>query len=180
VLVTGTRCHDPSHPCSANTASGDWQQMTPSTSLACFTGQCHIATADRLHEAMVTCPAPLLRGTSREQTNHGHSELEMTLAHAFLLHLLCKCSLHCLLDLEPRLRSERSLEGAGSASIFTALRTLTSCIALFLAAPRCCGFHNFGWEDEWLDKVDETLLKLFAIVSKTFHPLYPAIYRCLE
>ena len=40
--------------------------------------------------------------------------------------------------------------------------------------------HIVGWEDEWLDQVDETLLKHFAIVSKTFHPLYPAIYRFLE
>ena len=40
--------------------------------------------------------------------------------------------------------------------------------------------HIVGWEDEWLDKVDETRLKHFAIVSNTFHPLYQAIYRCLE
>ena len=40
--------------------------------------------------------------------------------------------------------------------------------------------HIVGWEDEWLDQVDETLLKHFAIVSKTFHPLYPAIYLCLD
>ena len=33
---------------------------------------------------------------------------------------------------------------------------------------------------KWLDQVDETLLKHFAIFSETFHPLYPAIYRCLE
>ena len=52
------------------------------------------------------------------------------------------------------------------------------------AAPHCCGgglrhFHNGGWGDKWLDKVDETLLNHFARVSKMFHPLYPAIYRCL-
>ena len=40
--------------------------------------------------------------------------------------------------------------------------------------------HNGGWEDKWLDEVDEIFLKHFASVSKTFHPLYPAIYRCLE
>ena len=35
-------------------------------------------------------------------------------------------------------------------------------------APHCCGFHSGGWGDKWLDKADETLLKHFAIVSKTF------------
>ena len=38
--------------------------------------------------------------------------------------------------------------------------------------------HNGGWGNKWLDKVDETFLKHFAIVSDTFHPLYLAIYRC--
>ena len=36
--------------------------------------------------------------------------------------------------------------------------------------------HNGGWGDEWLEKVDKTLLKYVAIVPKTFHQLYPAIY----
>ena len=40
--------------------------------------------------------------------------------------------------------------------------------------------HNGGWGDKWLEKVDETLLKHVAIVSKTFHQLYPAIYYFLE
>ena len=48
------------------------------------------------------------------------------------------------------------------------------------AAPHCCGFHNGGWGDKWLEKVDETLLKHVAIVSKTFHQLHPAIYYFLE
>ena len=48
------------------------------------------------------------------------------------------------------------------------------------AAPHCCGFHNGGWGVKWLEKVDETLLKHVAIVSKTFHQLYPAIYQFLE
>ena len=43
------------------------------------------------------------------------------------------------------------------------------------AAPHCCGFHNGGWGEKWLDKVDETFLKAFAIVSNTFHQLYLAI-----
>ena len=33
---------------------------------------------------------------------------------------------------------------------------------------------------EWLDEMDEAFFKHFAIVSKTFHPLYPAMYRRLE
>ena len=37
--------------------------------------------------------------------------------------------------------------------------------------------HNGGWEEKWLDKVDETFLKAFAIVSNTFHQLYLAICR---
>ena len=40
--------------------------------------------------------------------------------------------------------------------------------------------HKGGWEDTWLDEVEETFLKHCAIVSKTFRPLYPAIYRCLD
>ena len=36
--------------------------------------------------------------------------------------------------------------------------------------------HNGGWEEKWLDKVDETFLKAFAIVSNTFHQLDLAIY----
>ena len=36
--------------------------------------------------------------------------------------------------------------------------------------------HNGGWGEKWLDKVDETFLKAFAIVSKTFHQLDLAIY----
>ena len=40
--------------------------------------------------------------------------------------------------------------------------------------------HNGGWGDELLDKVDETLLKRFAIVSNTFQPFCPAIYRYLD
>ena len=44
------------------------------------------------------------------------------------------------------------------------------------AAPHFCGFHDGGWGDEWLEKVDETLLKHVAIVANTFHQLYPAIY----
>ena len=47
-------------------------------------------------------------------------------------------------------------------------------------APRCCGFHNGGWRDKWLDKVDETFLKHVAIVSNTLHQLYPTIYYCLD
>ena len=35
--------------------------------------------------------------------------------------------------------------------------------------------HNGGWEEKWLDKVDETFLKAFAIVSNTFHQLDLAI-----
>jgi len=37
--------------------------------------------------------------------------------------------------------------------------------------------HNGGWEEKWLDKVDETFLKAFAIVSNTFQPLDLAIWR---
>ena len=48
------------------------------------------------------------------------------------------------------------------------------------AAPHCCGFHNGGWGDKRLEKVDETLLKHVAIVSKTFHQLYPATYHFLK
>ena len=40
--------------------------------------------------------------------------------------------------------------------------------------------HNAGWGDKWLDKVEYTCLTHFEIVSKTFHQLAPAIYRCLE
>ena len=40
--------------------------------------------------------------------------------------------------------------------------------------------HNGGWGDKWLEKVDETLLKHVAIVSKTFHQLYPATYHFLK
>ena len=40
--------------------------------------------------------------------------------------------------------------------------------------------HNGGWGDKWLDKVDETFLKHFAVVSKTFHLLDSAIHRCLD
>ena len=40
--------------------------------------------------------------------------------------------------------------------------------------------HNGGWGDEWLEKVDKTLLKYVAIASKAFHQLYPAIYYFLE
>ena len=40
--------------------------------------------------------------------------------------------------------------------------------------------HNSGWGDKWLDKVNETLFLYFPSVSNTFHPLYPAIYRCLD
>jgi hypothetical protein len=36
------------------------------------------------------------------------------------------------------------------------------------------------WGDKWLEKVDETLLKHVAIVSKTFHQPYPAIYHFLK
>ena len=45
-----------------------------------------------------------------------------------------------------------------------------------MAAPHCCGFHDGGWGEKWLDKVDETFLKAFAIVSNTFHQLDLAIY----
>ena len=43
-----------------------------------------------------------------------------------------------------------------------------------------CGFHIGGWGDKSLNKVDERFLKHFPIVSNTFLPLYPAIYRCLD
>ena len=36
--------------------------------------------------------------------------------------------------------------------------------------------HNNVWEDKLLDKVDETFLKYFAVVSKTNHSLYLCIY----
>ena len=55
------------------------------------------------------------------------------------------------------------------------------------AAPRCCGggqsfgcLHNGGWGDKSLGKVDDTFLKHFAIVSNTFHQLYPDTQRCLD
>ena len=40
--------------------------------------------------------------------------------------------------------------------------------------------HNVGWEDEWLDQVDETFLKHCGIVAKMLDPFCPAIYRCLK
>ena len=40
--------------------------------------------------------------------------------------------------------------------------------------------HHGVWGDKLVDKVDETFLKHFPIVSNTFHTLYPAILRCLD
>ena len=40
--------------------------------------------------------------------------------------------------------------------------------------------YNGGWGDKWLDKVDETFLKHFAIDSKMFHPLCPKYEQLLE
>ena len=45
-----------------------------------------------------------------------------------------------------------------------------------LAAPHCRGFQNGGCGDKWRDKVDDTFLKHFAIVSKMLHSLHLSIY----
>ena len=43
--------------------------------------------------------------------------------------------------------------------------------------PTVLDSMNDGWGYKWLD---DTFLKHFVIVSKTFHQFYPAIYRCLD